>query len=50
LSGVSYIILAVALLIIIGGLSWCFYRALTATGGSAEPQSADEVGDEEQQI
>ena len=30
LSGVSYVILAVVSLIIIGGLSWCFYRALTA--------------------
>ncbi|MHC4702426.1 MAG: sodium-dependent transporter [Planctomycetota bacterium] len=30
LSGVSYIILAVVSLIILGGLSWCFYRALVA--------------------
>ncbi|MEA3226212.1 MAG: hypothetical protein U9Q07_09690, partial [Planctomycetota bacterium] len=30
LSGVSYVILAVVSLIIVGGLSWCFYRALTA--------------------
>ncbi len=46
LSGVSYIILAVVLLIIIGGLGWCFYRAVT-TASSAELQSPDEVGDEE---
>ena len=45
LSGVSYIILAVVFLIIIGGLSWCFYRALTAAGEPAETQSPDEVGD-----
>ena len=44
LSGVSYIILAAALLIIIGGLSWCFYKALVAAGSLAEPQSPDEVG------
>jgi NSS family neurotransmitter:Na+ symporter len=30
LSGVSYVILAVVSVIIVGGLSWCFYRALTA--------------------
>jgi NSS family neurotransmitter:Na+ symporter len=30
LSGVSYVILAVVSLIIVGGLGWCFYRALTA--------------------
>jgi len=27
LTGVSYVILAVVLLIIIGGLGWCFYKA-----------------------
>jgi NSS family neurotransmitter:Na+ symporter len=32
LSGVSYLILAVVLLLIIGGLGWCFYRALAAAG------------------
>jgi len=30
LTGVSYVILAVVFLIIIGGLGWCFWRALTA--------------------
>jgi len=44
LSGVSYIILAVVLLIIIGGLGWCFYRALVASAAGAEPQLPDEVG------
>ena len=45
LTGVSYIILAVVFLIMIGGLGWCFYRALTAAGGKVEPQAADEIGD-----
>ncbi len=44
LSGVSYVILAVVFLIIVGGLGWCFYRALTA----AEPQLPEELGDEQQ--
>ena len=46
LSGVSYIILAIVLLIIIGGLGWCFYRALTAVSKDAGTQHPDEVGDE----
>jgi NSS family neurotransmitter:Na+ symporter len=46
LSGVSYAILAAIFLIIIGGLGWCFYKALAAAGSAADPQSADEVGDE----
>jgi NSS family neurotransmitter:Na+ symporter len=49
LSGVSYIILAVVFLIIIGGLGWCFYRALAA-GKDTGIQHPDEIGDEEQQI
>ncbi|MHC4790073.1 MAG: sodium-dependent transporter [Planctomycetota bacterium] len=49
LGGISYIILTVVFLIIIGGLGWCFYRALIAAGARVEPQSPDEVGDEEQQ-
>jgi len=32
LNVVSYVILATVLLIIMGGLGWCFYRALAATG------------------
>ena len=48
LSATAYIILAVVLLGIIAGLGWCFYRAVTAPDNSAEPQSPDEVGDEEQ--
>jgi NSS family neurotransmitter:Na+ symporter len=42
LSGVSYAILAVVFLIIIGGLGWCFYRALTAAGRDAGIQHPDE--------
>ncbi|MFH1718839.1 MAG: sodium-dependent transporter [Planctomycetota bacterium] len=48
LSGVSSVILAVVSLIIIGGLSWCFYRALTGNKDT-DVQHPDEVGDEEQQ-
>ncbi|MBW7991854.1 MAG: sodium-dependent transporter [Planctomycetes bacterium] len=44
LSGVSYIILAVVFLIIIGGLGWCFYRALAA-GKDSGIQHPDEIGD-----
>ncbi|MHC4283969.1 MAG: SLC5/6 family protein [Planctomycetota bacterium] len=46
LSGVSYIILAVVFLIIIGGLAWCFYRALLAANAGKGIQHPDEVGDE----
>jgi NSS family neurotransmitter:Na+ symporter len=49
LSGVSYIILAVVFLIIIGGLGWCFYRALTADKDTGI-QHPDEIGDEVQQV
>ncbi len=46
LSGVSYIILAVVFLIIIGGLGWCFYKALAAAGRDTGIQHPDEVGDD----
>jgi NSS family neurotransmitter:Na+ symporter len=42
LSGVSYVILAVVSLIIIGGLGWCFYRALTVAGKDTDVQHPDE--------
>lgn len=42
LSGVSYLILAVVVLIIIGGLGWCFYRALMAANKDTDIQHADE--------
>ena len=32
LSAVSYVILSVVFLLIIGGLGWCFYRAMAAAG------------------
>ena len=38
LSGVAYAILFIAMLVIVGGLGWCFYRALKATDKDAEPQ------------
>jgi len=46
LSGVSYIILAVVSLIIIGGLGWCFYRAIAAANVEEPVQHSDEIGDE----
>jgi len=50
LSGVSYLILSVVFLLIIGGLGWCFYRALSAAGEDTEIQHPDEVGDEDKQL
>ena len=47
LGGISYVILAVVFLIIVGGLGWCFYRAIAAVGRPDEMQSPDEVGDEQ---
>jgi NSS family neurotransmitter:Na+ symporter len=44
---VSYVILAVVSLIIVGGLGWCFYRAIANVGRPDETQSPDEVGDEQ---
>ncbi len=50
LTGVSYIILAVVFLIIVGGLGWCFYRAIAAVMTRAdEEQLPDEVGDEQKE-
>ncbi|MHC4645244.1 MAG: sodium-dependent transporter [Planctomycetota bacterium] len=43
LNVVSYFILSAVLLLIIGGLGWCFYRALLATSQAEEPQPPDEV-------
>ena len=42
LSGTAYIILSVTLLVIIGGLLWCFYRAIKAGGEQAEAQLPDD--------
>jgi NSS family neurotransmitter:Na+ symporter len=44
LSAVSYVILSVVFLLIICGLGWCFYRALSAANKGAGVQRADEVG------
>ncbi len=41
LSATAYIVLFSVLLVIIGGLSWCFYRAIKAGGGTAEPQQPE---------
>ncbi len=46
LSGVSYIILAAVFLIIVGGLAWCFFRALMMVNSDTGIQHPDEVGDE----
>ena len=47
LSGVSYVILSIVFLLIIGGLGWCFYRAIMATSRNAslQPQQRGEVTD-----
>jgi len=44
LGGVSYVILSVVFLLIIGGLGWCFYRAIMATANEEPPQQPNEVG------
>ncbi len=49
LSAIAYIILACAIFIMIGGLGWCFYRAIMAGGQEAPEQHPDEVGDESKQ-
>ena len=45
LSGVSYMILSVVFLLIVAGLSWCFYRAITAATKEVpvEPQKPEDV-------
>ncbi len=49
LSGVSYIILAVVFMIIIGGLGWSFYRAIAAVNVEEPVKHSDEIGDEWQE-
>ena len=49
LSAVSYVILSVVFLLIIGGLGWCFYRALSAAGRTNEIQYPDEADGEQDQ-
>ncbi len=50
LSGVSYIILAAVFLIIVGGLAWCFFRALVVANADTGIQHPDEVGDEKPDV
>ncbi len=47
LTGTSYIILGIVFLLIIGGLAWCFYKALTTGVGKTEVQFPDEIGTQE---
>ena len=47
LNAVSYLILSLAFLLIIGGLGWCFYKALMAAGGSAQSQLPQKNSNEE---
>jgi len=43
LSGTAWMILFVTLLVIVGGLSWCFYRAIRAASeGVGIPQLPDD--------
>ena len=42
LSGTAYLILFATLLVIIGGLAWCFYRAIKVAGERAEAQLPDD--------
>ena len=44
LGGTSYVILIVALLIIIVGLGWSFYRALAAAGGNNSAEQPSQTG------
>jgi NSS family neurotransmitter:Na+ symporter len=47
LSGVSYVILSVVLLLIIGGLGWCFYRALSGVSEDNQRQLSAATGEEQ---
>lgn len=43
LSITAYVILALTFLLIIGGLFWCFYRAIAAANKGAREQHPDEI-------
>ena len=44
LSGQAWVVLGVMILLIVGGLSWCFYRAITAANKNQDQeQLPDEV-------
>jgi len=49
LSAAAYILLTLVLLGIIAGLSWCFYRAITATDRSAQPPAGHSVPEADKQ-
>jgi hypothetical protein len=42
LSASAYVILTAMVFLIVGGLSWCFYRAITAANKDAAEQLPDE--------
>jgi len=48
LSAVSYLILSVVFLLILGGLGWCFSRALSTANEDNGAPYHDEAGDEQQ--
>ncbi|MCK5565067.1 MAG: sodium-dependent transporter [Planctomycetes bacterium] len=41
LSGVSYTIIGVVALVVVGGLGWCFYRAITAASKDQQEEPLD---------
>ncbi len=43
LTAVSYVILGLVSVMIVGGLAWCFYKAVAAASRAADVQHADEV-------
>ena len=49
LSTVSYVILSVVFLLIICGLGWCFYRALSAASEDSGIQEPDGLTDMKEQ-
>ena len=46
LSATAYMMLFAVLLVIVGGLGWCFYRAIKAGGDPAEPQEPENGPDQ----
>jgi len=43
LSGQAWLVLAGMILLIVGGLSWCLFRAVTAANKEPEEQIPDEL-------
>ena len=43
LSGSAYFILFAMGILVIGGLSWCFFRAMIATNHEGDEQHPDEI-------